>query len=374
MQNSAIPTTATDGAIILVVDDNEMNRDLLSRRLARKGFTVSVADSGEAALNWLDNNPCDLVLLDIMMPGLSGIEVLDRLRSRLDVGELPIIMATAKGDQADIVDALKRGANDYVTKPLEFPVVLARVNTQLALKAAHDRNRQLTAELERRNRFIRQVFGRYLTDEIAETLLDSPEALQMGGERREISILMADLRGFTPFAAERDPQDVMKVVNTFLSAMTEVIIAHGGTIDEFIGDAILALFGAPRIQADHAIRSVACAVAMQKAMSEVNRINREAGLPEVAMGIGINSGEVVVGNIGSEKRSKYGVVGHNVNMAARIESLTEGGQILVAEATRTACGDQIEIVNTFEVRPKGFDHDIPIHEVRNATYPIEPER
>ena len=365
MSNPMDAPAALHSAVILVVDDNEMNRDLLSRRLARKGFDVAVADSGEAALTWLDNNPCDLVLLDIMMPGLSGIEVLERLRTRLDVGELPIIMATAKGEQSDIVDALRRGANDYVTKPLEFPVVLARVNTQLALKAANDRNRKLSAELERRNQFIRQVFGRYLTDEVAETLLDSPEALQMGGERREISILLADLRGFTPFAAERDPQDVMQVVNTFLSAMTDVIIAHGGTIDEFIGDAILALFGAPRMQPDHARKAVACALAMQEAMSEVNRINREAGLPEVAMGIGINTGEVVVGNIGSEKRSKYGVVGHNMNMAARIESFTEGGQILIAESTRAACGERLQISQTFEVRPKGFDHDIPIHEVES---------
>lgn len=355
--------SVSEGAVILVVDDNEMNRDLLSRRLDKKGFRVSVADNGQAALDWLESNPCDLVLLDIMMPGLSGIEVLTRVRETRNVSELPIIMATAKGEQADIVDALKRGANDYVTKPLEFPVVLARVQTQLALKSANDRIRGLVDEVERRNEFIRSVFGRYLTDEVAETLLDSPEALNLGGERREISIMLADLRGFSSFAAHHDPQEVMQIVNNFLSKMTEVIIAHGGIIDEFIGDAILVLFGAPRPLEDHATRAVACAVAMQQAMSEVNRLNAQAGLPEVAIGIGVNTGEVVVGNIGSERRAKYGVVGHNVNMASRIEAFTGGGQILISEQTHCLCGDLLDIRDEFEVRPKGFDHEITLYDV-----------
>lgn len=363
MANFEVSESAADGATILVVDDNEMNRDLLSRRLSKKGFQVAVADSGEAALDWLESNACDLVLLDIMMPGLSGIDVLVRLRETLNVSELPIIMATAKGEQADIVDALRRGANDYVTKPLEFPVVLARVQTQLALKAANDRIRTLVDDVERRNAFIRSVFGRYLTDEVAETLLESPEALAMGGQRREVSILLADLRGFTSFAAQRDPQDVMCVVNNFLSKMTEVIIAYGGTIDEFIGDAIFALFGAPRPLEGHAQKAVACAVAMQQAMHEVNRENIANGLPEVAIGIGINTGEVVVGNIGSERRAKYGVVGHNVNMAARIEAYTAGGQTLISENTRNACGDALQINEEIRVLPKGFDEEISIYDV-----------
>jgi len=354
-------------AVILVVDDNEMNRDLLSRRLERKGCCVGLAESGEAALAWIASNDCDLILLDIMMPGLSGIDVLTELRKTRSVSELPVIMATAKGEQADIVDALKRGANDYVTKPLEFPVVLARVQTQLALKEANDRARRLAEEVEKRNEFIRGVFGRYLTDEIADTLLESPEALTMGGERREISILMADIRGFTSFSTRRDPHEVMQVVNNYLSKMTDVIISHGGTIDEFIGDAILVLFGAPRPLADHAHRAVACACEMQKAMHAVNSENKENGFPEIATGIGVNTGEVVVGNIGSEKRSKYGVVGHNVNMAARIESYTQGGQILISEATRQACADRLTVQDTMSVTPKGFDHAIEIHDVESIS-------
>lgn len=360
---NALEHAVSEGAVVLVVDDNEMNRDLLSRRLVKKGFQIAVAEDGQAALEWLEGHPCDLVLLDIMMPGISGLEVLDRIRESRAVSELPIIMATAKGEQADIVDALRRGANDYVTKPLEFPVVLARVQTQLALKFANDRVRRLAEDVERRNAFIRSVFGRYLTDEVAETLLDSPDALNLGGERREMTIMLADLRGFSSFAAQHDPQDVMRIVNNFLSRMTEVIIAHGGTIDEFIGDAILALFGAPRPLENHATRAVACAVAMQQAMTEVNVLNAQAGLPEVAIGIGINTGEVVVGNIGSEKRAKYGVVGHHVNMASRIEAFTGGGQILISERTCRDCGDSLLVNSDMRVRPKGFDEEITLYDV-----------
>ncbi|MDZ4349866.1 MAG: adenylate/guanylate cyclase domain-containing protein [Xanthomonadaceae bacterium] len=358
------PTDAqSDVAIILVVDDNELNRDLLSRRLEKRGFKVFLAEHGRQALDWLDANFCDLVLLDVMMPGLSGLEVLEEIRKTRDGSELPVIMATAKVEQDDIVSALKLGANDYVTKPLQFQVVLARVNVQLNLKRANDRIRRLAAELERRNAFIREVFGRYLADDIADTLLDSPEALGLGGERREITILMADLRGFSTLSANRDPQEVMAIVNHFLGRMSDVILAHGGVIDEFIGDAVLALFGAPKPLADHAVRAAHCALAMQAAMDDVNALNRAQGLPEVSTGIGINSGEVVVGNIGSARRAKYGVVGHNVNMASRIESFTRGGQVLVSEHTRELCGDSVAVRDVLTVRPKGFDHDIRLFDI-----------
>lgn len=344
---------------ILVVDDNAMNRDMLSRRLTRRGHAVECAEDGHAALAMLEERGYDLVLLDIMMPGISGIEVLKRIRETRDAATLPVIMATAKGEQSDIVGALELGANDYVTKPLEFPVVLARVNVQLQLKAAN-------AALEKRNEFIRSVFGRYLTDDIAETLLDSPTGLTLGGERREITILMADLRGFSTFAADRDPADVMTMVNHFLSTMTEVILRHGGTIDEFIGDAVLALFGAPRPLDDHARRAVACATEMQRAMADVNALNRERGLPEVEIGVGVHTGEVIVGNIGSERRAKYGVVGDTVNMAARIESFTRGGQVLISEATRDRCGDEVAISDDFTVRPKGYERDVRLFEVATS--------
>lgn len=353
-------------ATILVVDDNEMNRDLLSRRLIRKGFDAPTADDAYQALDWLDANPCDLVLLDIMMPGMSGIEMLEKIRETRDPTELPIIMATAKDSREDVVGALNVGANDYVTKPIDFPVVLARVNTQLKLKHAHDRIRAMASELEKRNQFIRSVFGRYLTEDIAETLLDSPDGLELGGARREMSILMADIRGFTHMSAQRRPEEVVQLVNNFLTPMTGVILAHGGTIDEFIGDAILVLFGAPNPMDDHAQKAVECAIEMQKAMAQVNKLNREHGLPEVATGIAINTGEVVVGNIGSEMRAKYGVVGHNVNFTARIESETRGDEILVSERTFNICGDSFGLESQRTIHPKGFDDAVTVYSVSHG--------
>lgn len=362
---------AETSATILVVDDNEMNRDLLSRRLERKGFDVALAEDAFEALEWLESNDCDLVLLDIMMPGMSGVEMLEKIRETRDATELPVIMATAKDTREDIVGALRTGANDYVTKPIDFPVVLARVHTQLGLKQANDRVRALAAQLEKRNEFIRGVFGRYLTDDIADTLLDSPEGLALGGERREMSILMADIRGFTRMSAQRDPEEVVRIVNNFLTPMTEVILGHGGTIDEFIGDAILVLFGAPRPMEDHASRAVACAIEMQLAMPRVNELNREDGLPEVTTGIAINSGEVVVGNIGSEMRAKYGVVGHNVNFTARIESVTEGGQLLVSDRTREIIGETLAIRGDKTIKPKGFDAEVTVHDVTGLGAPFD---
>lgn len=360
--NASIATTEQQ-SVILVVDDNELNRDLLSRRLIKRGFAVSLAEDGFSALDWLANHPCDLVLLDIMMPGMSGIEVLEKVRETRDGTELPIIMATAKDGSDDIVGALKLGANDYVTKPIDFPVVLARVSAQLALKRANDKIRSLVADVEKRNTFIRKVFGRYLTDEVAETLLDSPDGLSLGGERREITILMADIRGFTRLSSHLDPEDVLTLVNNFLAGMTEVIVRYGGTIDEFIGDAILVLFGAPRAMEHHAENAVACAIDMQKAMTKVNELNVQAGFPNIETGIGINTGEVVVGNIGSEARSKYGVVGHNVNFTSRIETYTLGGQILISERTQQSCNGILECNLAMTVEPKGFSGEVNLFEV-----------
>ena len=153
------------------------------------------------------------------------------------------------------------------------------------------------------------------------------------------------------------------MVNNFLSVMTEVIISYGGTIDEFIGDAILALFGAPKAMDDHAEKAVACAIAMENAMPRVNALNRAAGLPEIETGIGINTGEVIVGNIGSEKRAKYGVVGHHVNYTARVESYTSGGQILISERTYDACHGLVQARDQMSVRPKGFDEDVKLYDV-----------
>jgi class 3 adenylate cyclase/CheY-like chemotaxis protein len=356
----AAPTTP---ATLLVVDDNDLNREVLARFFEMRGYAVVGAEDGRQALQTVDAQPVDLVLLDIMMPEVSGVEVLQSLRARRSRAELPVIMVTAKDQTEDVVEALTLGANDYIVKPLDFPVVLARVETQLSLKQAMGEITRLARELEMRNRFIQHTFGRYLSDEVVASLLESPEGLRLGGEKRTVTLLMSDLRGFTALAERLTPEQVVRLLNNYLGGMADVITRHQGTIDEFIGDAIMALFGAPADREDDAERAAACAVAMQLAMTGVNEKNRRDGLPEVEMGVAVNTGEVIVGNIGSETRAKYGVVGTNVNLTSRIQSFTLGGQVLISDATYRAAAPAIQLGSSLLLHPRGFQDPILVHEL-----------
>jgi adenylate cyclase len=356
-------TTTTERSQILVVDDARLNREILVRQLRKHDFETHEAEEGERALQLIAARRFDLILLDIMMPGCDGIEILDRLRRQHSMSELPVILVTSKDTTEDVVVGLAHGANDYVTKPITFPVVLARVRTQLELRRAHLRNRALTDQLEARNRFIRETFGRYLTDEVVASLLETPQGLALGGETRTVTILISDLRGFSALAERIPPQRVIELLNGYLGVMTEIIRKHGGTIDEILGDAILVIFGAPTSRPDDARRAVACAVEMQLAMAAVNTDNRARELPALEMGIGVNTGEVVVGNIGCAKRAKYGAVGRNVNLASRIEAWSVGGQVLISEATLRAAGGGLRVDRSMELYPKGSKGPMRIHEV-----------
>jgi adenylate cyclase len=360
---SAVAKAASGTGTLLVVDDNELNRDMLSRRLRSRGYAVVTADDGPKALELVKREKFDLILLDIMMPGISGIDVLKVIRERYTVAELPVIMATAKDQGTDVVEALTLGANDYVTKPLDFPVVLARVENQLSLRRAMQEIKRLANELEKRNRFIKHTFGRYLSEEIVDRLLETPEGLRLGGEKREVTLLMADLRGFTAMADRYTPEQVVRLLNNYLGTMADLIVAHHGTIDEFIGDAILAIFGAPERREDDAARACACAAAMQIAMKDVNAFNRREDLPEVEMGIALNTGQVIVGNIGSQTRAKYGVVGTHVNLAGRIEGFTVGGQVLVSASTVGKAGPLLELGQRVTFQAKGFKEPVDVFDL-----------
>ena len=235
------------------------------------------------------------------------------------------------------------------------------IEEQLAVKV--EQVEALVVELEVRNAFIREVFGRYITDEVVNTLLESPEGRQLGGERRTITLLLSDLRGFSTLCEGLGPEKVVQILNIYLGAMADVIGEYRGSINEFIGDAILAVFGAPVAGEDHGERAVACALAMQLAMDGVNATLVAQGLPALEMGIGVHTGEVVVGNIGSSKRAKYGVVGSHVNLASRIESYTVGGQVLISESTAAVLGDRLRTRQSFQVLPKGAREAITIYDV-----------
>jgi adenylate cyclase len=251
-------------------------------------------------------------------------------------------------------------SHDKDGKPKEIVGSWADVSDRKRVEAEL---KKLAEQVEMRNRFIRETFGRYLTDEVVDTVLESPSGLRMGGEKRKLTMMMTDLRGFTSLS-ERLPADrVVKLLNRYLAAMVPVIKEYQGTIDEFIGDAIFVLFGAPVWHEDDAERAVACAVAMQIAMEGLNAENRKDDLPEVEMGIGIHTGQVVLGNIGSPERMKYGVVGSNVNLTSRIQACTTGGQILVSETTRQELGSKLRIGKQMEVRAKGVEHPVVLFEV-----------
>ncbi|MEL6137828.1 MAG: adenylate/guanylate cyclase domain-containing protein [Cyanobacteria bacterium J06628_6] len=221
----------------------------------------------------------------------------------------------------------------------------------------------ITAYLAHGANQIRQTFGRYLSDQVVANLLDEPDKLKLGGENRVITILTSDLRGFTALSERLRPEQVVEILNLYLGFMSDVVNRYEGTIDEFMGDGILILFGAPNAQPDAADRAVACAIAMQAIMPEVNTVMRARGYPEQEMGIGINTGEVVVGNIGSERRTKYSVIGSAVNLAFRIESYTTGGQILISDDTRQQVENPLTLQGATEVYPKGIKRPITIHDV-----------
>ncbi|MEQ8757023.1 MAG: adenylate/guanylate cyclase domain-containing protein [Coleofasciculus sp. G1-WW12-02] len=210
---------------------------------------------------------------------------------------------------------------------------------------------------------IRETFGRYLTTEVVANVLENPSGAKLGGERRTVTILTSDLRGFTALTERLTPEEVVNILNFYFGTMTDVITQYQGTIDEFLGDGILVLFGAPTLREDDARRAIACAVAMQLAMTSVNERMKLLGLPPLTMGIGINTGEVIVGNIGSSKRTKYGVVGSQVNLAYRIESYTTDSQILISQSTLNAAGSGVRIDGKMRVQPKGLPKPIPIYEV-----------
>jgi adenylate cyclase len=215
---------------------------------------------------------------------------------------------------------------------------------------------------------IRQTFGRYLSDEVVNQLLESPTGRQMGGERRAVTMLISDLRGFSAIAEQYAPEQVMLLLNHYLAQMTDVITQYQGTIDELMGDSILVMFGAPSARADDVDRACACAIAMQRAMPNLgDHLAPElaAQVRQLQMGIALHHGEVVVGNIGSMKRAKYGMVGSHINLTARIESYTVGGQILISECLQRQLQTEVELGQSMEIRAKGFPEPVLVHELRS---------
>lgn len=283
-------------------------------------------------------------------------------RRAIVLGVLALALALAGGvavarwiarplqELAQLALRIREGRLDVTLQPRSKDEigVLTRAMTEMA-RALRDRD------------FIREALGRYVSPELAERCLSDRDALRLGGELRQVTILMSDLRGFSELSERLGPQAMIDLINRYLARMTPVILEHGGMIDEFIGDAILVLFGAPFERIDDTVRAVRCAQAMQAAQDALNVENRALGLPELSMGIALHSGVVVAGNIGSPDRVKYGVVGPAVNMAARLQALAEGGEIVVSDAVLARADGEMRVGPAQSIRVKGFAAPVTVH-------------
>jgi adenylate cyclase len=329
------------GIAVLLVDDQPIIGEAVARMLAGEpGIRFQHCRDPARAIATAVEMQATVILQDLVMPDSDGLTLLGEYRAHAATRDLPVIMLSTRQEPEVKAEAFARGANDYVVKLPDRMELVARIRHHsrgyIGLLDGRDAWEALVEtqkQLEASNRFIRQTFGRYLSDEVVAQLLETEGGLTLGGELRRVTILMADLRNFTPLCETLPPEKVVALLNNHLGLMSDIVVKFGGTVDEFIGDAILAIFGAPLFGDDDARRAVACAVAMQLGMDTVNERNRAAGLPSLEMGIGLDTGATVVGNIGSDRRAKYGVVGSHVTFASRLGARARGGHILASRAT-----------------------------------------
>jgi adenylate cyclase len=336
---------------VLVVEDDRINRLVLKRSLEADGHVVTMADNGRVALETLKGALPDVILLDILMPELDGFAVLDSVKADPRLREIPVIMISALDEMDSVVRCIEAGADDYLSKPFDPTLLRARINAGLT------KRRLAQAEHGR----VRDVFARFLPETVVdEVMRDTNGEPRLGGVRLIGTVLFSDLRGFTTFAERTPPEVVVDVLNHYFSEMSDAILDAGGTLLGFLGDGILAVFGAPIASDDHADRSLA--VARQMLYERLPRFNEWARseLGENAdfrMGIGISSGPFMSGNVGSARRLEYTAIGDPVNTAARLQDMTKelGRPVLVSDATRallTGGSASLEFVEDRTIRGK----------------------
>ena len=341
---------ADEGAAgrVLIVDDDRISRTLLARGVEHAGHLVRTAENGRDALALLGEEPHDLVLLDIVMPELDGVSVLEQIKSDPHLQHIPVIMISAVDETDSVVRCIEMGAEDYLPKPFDPVLLRARINAGLARKRLHD------IEQER----VRSVFSRFVPEHVVEDVLErTDDDLRLGGSREVGTVMFTDIRGFTTFSEQAEPQHVIQILNQYFGEMIEAIFAQEGTLVGYRGDGLLAVFGAPIALDDHADRALASA----REMLEVRLPRFNGWLDEhrlggpFQMGVGLNSGPFMSGNVGSARQLEYTVHGDTVNTAARLEGLTKGAgrSLLFAESTYRALlrppGD-LDFVGEFGIR------------------------
>jgi adenylate cyclase len=342
-------------ARILAVDDNKQSLEVLTKALTSAGYQVITANDGPGALKMVQSGSADLVLLDVMMPGMSGYEVCERIRAGEFTRLLPVVMLTALHEVSHRIRGIEAGADDFLTKPFNREELLTRVKSLLRIKTLYD-------EIETKNRLLRTLFGRYVSEELAaEIVADPGRHLKLGGEKREVTVLFGDLRGFTLLVERLDPQDAVEIINTYLTDVVDIVFEHRGTLDKFRGDGFMAFFGAPIRHEDAATNAVRCALALQQRLESI----KFPKFPDLRlqMGIGINSGTVIAGNIGSERRTDYTVIGDEVNVAQRLESNAGPGQILITGSTYELVRDAVDVRELGLLRVVGKQEGVMAYDV-----------
>lgn len=312
--------------LILIADDDWLNRDLLKTYLTSSGCEVMVAIDGQMALEMAMRQTPDLALVDVQMPRLDGVELCKTMKSTPETRFVPVVVVTAFDTDEEKIRAIDAGADDFISKPYNSIILLTRVRSLLQIKKLND-------EVEARNRLLRRVLDRYVAVDLADIILDDPEQhLRLGGENRMVTVLFADIRGFTKFTEGHTANEVIETLNRIFNPLSNLIFAYRGTFDKYLGDGLMAFYGAPISEADDAKRALDTAFAMQRLFKTL-REDPENEMEGLDLGIGLHSGEAVVGNIGSEFVMDYTVVGDVVNVAKRLQEHAEAGQILISEAT-----------------------------------------
>ncbi len=366
---TASPAPNTIDGTILIVDDQVESRDILKRYLQLNNANVLEASTGTSMFSILAEKEVDLILLDLILPEMDGDELLELLKQDEKLRAIPVIVVSGNKETDRVIRCIEAGAEDYLFKPFNPVLLQARIRAGVERKRWHNKELHYRKELERNQHFIRSVFGRYLSEDIVTRILENPEGLELGGSQRKVTVLMADISGFSSIAEQLPPQRVVRLLNNYLGVMSDVVMQYGGTVDEFIGDAILAIFGAPTTSDDDSDRAVQAAIAMQQAMALINRQNKKDQLPEITMGVSVNTGLVVAGNIGSEKRAKYGIVGHAVNQTSRVGGHCQAGEILITEATRNDCQSSLIIGPAQSIQAKGILKAIQVYKLEGVSPP-----
>jgi adenylate cyclase len=351
---------------ILVVDDNRENITLVRDVLEVADYDVIEALNGQQALDMSLSEQPDLILLDVNMPGMDGFEVCKQLKQDKLTHHIPVIMLTAQSDVESRVTGIQSGADDYLTKPFSPRELLVRVERSLKSKAAHDDLRKSTAELREQQELIKQTFSRFVSGPIVEELLKDPTRIKLGGQLQAITVMFADLEGFTSLSEHTDPESLLQLLNSYHTFMVKIVLKYGGTIDKFLGDGLMALYNTPIQQDDHVARAVKTALHMQDEMYWFAQSIPES--QRMKINFGIHTGMAVVGNVGSENVMDFTAVGDTVNVAARLQGVAENGQILVSTPVYEATQDFVFGRSRGELQVKGRKVAVEAYEISNTYF------